>query len=63
MSILLLKLDHLFTVLAPDLVVAFVVLEGALSIPSEPDFVQEFMSIKSQLVSLMKSSLLANPSS
>jgi hypothetical protein len=63
MAILLLKLDQLFTVLVSDPFDVVVLLEDAFSFPSEPDFVQEFLSIKSKLVRLMKGLLPAKPKS
>jgi hypothetical protein len=54
------KLDQLFIVLVPDLVVWF---EGVVvvSCPSEPDFVQHVLSIKSKFVAVVMRSLFVNP--
>jgi hypothetical protein len=54
MATLSFKLDQLFILLVPELVVA-------VSFPSEPDFVQTFLSIKSKVVVDMIIPLLANP--
>jgi hypothetical protein len=50
------KIDQLFIVLVPELVVI-----GAVSLPSKPDFVQNYLSIKSNCVILMTGPLLMNP--
>jgi hypothetical protein len=51
------KLDQLFMLLVPELVVV-----GAVMIPpSEPDFVQDFLSIKSNFVACVTSPLMMNP--
>jgi hypothetical protein len=60
MAILSFKLDQLFTLLVPELVVSFEV-EGAVSFPDEPDFVQNSLSIKSNFVMVMQAPLLTNP--
>jgi hypothetical protein len=54
------KLDKLFMLLVPELVVWFEPV-GLSSFPSEPDFVQTFLSIKSNFVVVMILPLLANP--
>jgi hypothetical protein len=59
MAILSLKLDKLFILLVPALVVWWEAV--GVSFPSEPDFVQKTLSIKSNCVLLMILSLLANP--
>jgi hypothetical protein len=56
------KLDQLFVLLVPELVVWFEVVV-TVRIPSEPDLVQEFLSIKSNFVVFMKAPLSANPNS
>jgi hypothetical protein len=56
MAIRSFKLDQLFTLLVPELVVV-----GAAICPSEPDFVQTFLSINSKFVIDMMVPLLANP--
>jgi hypothetical protein len=56
MAILSFKLDQLFTLLVPELVVA-----GAVIFPSEPDFVQNSLSILSKFVCVMMLSLHADP--
>jgi hypothetical protein len=53
MATLSFKLEQLFILLVPELV--------AVSFPSEPDFVQTFLSIKSKAVVDMIAPLLANP--
>jgi hypothetical protein len=60
MTIRLLKLDQRFTVLVPELVVSVEVVDGV-SFPSEPDFVQKFLSIKPKFAVLMMVPLLVNP--
>jgi hypothetical protein len=50
------KLDQLFILLPPELVVV-----GAVIFPSEPDFVQNSLSIKSNSVIDMNGSLPTNP--
>jgi hypothetical protein len=52
------KLNQLFILLVPELVVWFKVVA---SFPSEPDFVQNSLSVWSNFVVLVKASLLANP--
>jgi hypothetical protein len=54
------QLDQLFIVLVPALVVWFDVVV-AVSCPSEPDFVQTFLSIKSKSAIVLEGSLLTNP--
>jgi hypothetical protein len=54
------KLDHLFILLMPELVVLFEVVV-AVWIPREPDVVQNNLSIKSKFVVLMMLPLRANP--
>jgi hypothetical protein len=58
MSTLSFKLDQLFILLVPELVVWF---EGVVSFPNESDFVQNSLSIKSNFVIVMKVPLCANP--
>jgi hypothetical protein len=58
MAIFPFKLDQLFILLVPEHVVWFA---GALSFPNEPDSVQTFLSIKSQVVIGMIGPLCANP--
>jgi hypothetical protein len=53
MATLSFKLDQHFTLLVPELV--------AVSFPSEPDFVQTVLSIKSQVVIDMTAPLRPNP--
>jgi hypothetical protein len=50
--------DQLFIVLVPALVVWF---EGAVIFPSEPEFVQNFRSVKSKFLIGVAVSLCANP--
>jgi hypothetical protein len=52
MAILSFEFDQLFKLLVPELVVVVVV--GSFSFPSEPDFVQEFLSINSHFVILLQ---------
>jgi hypothetical protein len=52
MTLLSFKLDQLFILLVPDLVVA---------VPDEVEFVQKFLSIKSKFVIDIIGPLLANP--
>jgi hypothetical protein len=59
MAIFLFKLDKLFILLVPELVVWFEPV--GFTFPSEPDFVQTFVSIKSNFVIVMILPLLANP--
>jgi hypothetical protein len=61
MAILSFKLDQLFIVLVPYLFDMVVVRMGAFSFPSEPDFVQESLSIKSKFVIVVNAPLRANP--
>jgi hypothetical protein len=58
MSILSSKLDKLFILLVPVLVVGIF---GAFNCPSEPDFVQTFLSIMSNSVIPMIVPLVHNP--
>jgi ABC-type enterochelin transport system permease subunit len=60
MANLSLKLDQLFILLVPELVVLF---EGVsyITFPNEANFVQEFLTIKSKFVFVMKCPLLFNP--
>jgi hypothetical protein len=58
MAILLFKLDKLFMLLVPELVVGVAV---GVSFPNESDFVQNSLSIKSNFVTLMKGPLPLNP--
>jgi hypothetical protein len=61
MAILSLKLDKLFIVLVPALVVWFEVV-GDVRFPSEPDFVQISLSIKPDCAVVIKNGpLRANP--
>jgi hypothetical protein len=55
------KLDQLFILLVPELVVWFVGTVGAVRFPREPDFVQTFLSIKSKFVVDMISPLRVDP--
>jgi hypothetical protein len=59
MAILSFKVDQLFTLLVPELVVDAVV--GSLSFASEPNFVQSCLLIKSNFVVLMTVLLVHNP--
>jgi hypothetical protein len=59
MALLSFKLDQLFMLLVPELVVIGVV--GAFNSPHEPDFVQNSLSVWSKFVVLMIAPLLANP--
>jgi hypothetical protein len=60
MATLSFKVDKLFMLLVPELVVWFGVL-GAISFPSESDFVQKFYSVWSNLVLLKNAPLPSNP--
>jgi hypothetical protein len=60
MTILLSKLDKLFILLVPELVVWFE-LVGDVSFPSEPDFFQTLLSIKSNCVIVISFPLRTNP--
>jgi hypothetical protein len=59
MALLSFKLDQLFILLVPDLVVLDVV--GTFKFPVEVEFVQKFLSIKSKFVMVMKAPLYTNP--
>jgi hypothetical protein len=59
MAIFFFKLDQLFILLVPELVVWFKVV--GVSFPSEPDFFQTFLSIKSKVVIDMSGPLHADP--
>jgi hypothetical protein len=59
MSSLSFKLHQLSMLLVPELV--FVVVVGTLNCPNEPDFVQKFLSIKSNDVVPMMLSMLTDP--
>jgi hypothetical protein len=59
MGRLLLKLDQLFVLLVPKLVVWFEATTA--SFPSEPDFVQESFSIESKFVCSTICPLITNP--
>jgi hypothetical protein len=54
------KVDQLFILLVPELVVWFEGV-GAVKFPSELDFVQNYLSIKSHFVIVMNRPLRANP--
>jgi hypothetical protein len=58
MAFLLFKLDQLFILLVPDLVVGIC---GPFNCPNEPDFVQTFLSINSKFVIDMTLPLRMNP--
>jgi hypothetical protein len=58
MAMLLSKLDQLLMLLVPELVVWFA--DGVI-LPSESDFVQNSLSIKSKFVVLMTGPLRVNP--
>jgi hypothetical protein len=60
MSLLLFKLDQLFIVLVPELVV---LVQGvdAVIFPREPDFLQTYLSILSHFLVVMKAPLITNP--
>jgi hypothetical protein len=59
MTIRSLKLDKLFMLLTPELVIVVVV--DAFTFPSEPNFVQNYLSIKSKFVVLMFIPLVTDP--
>jgi hypothetical protein len=61
MAIMSFTLDQLFILLLPGLVVLLVQDVGAFSIPREPDFVQEFLSVSSNCVIVMTVPLISNP--
>jgi hypothetical protein len=62
MALLSLKLDQLFMLLVPELVVSILVApELAVTVPSESNFVQNSLSIKSNFVIDMKRLLPTNP--
>jgi hypothetical protein len=62
MAIRSLELDQLLMLLVPDLVAVVVAaVAGTFSFPSEPNFVQNPLSIKSDFVALMIAPLPANP--
>jgi hypothetical protein len=60
MSSLSFKLDQLFVLLVPDLVVD-VVVAITFHFPDESDFVKKFLSVRSHFIILMISPLRANP--
>jgi hypothetical protein len=60
MAIRSFKLDQFFILMVPELVVWFEFV-GSVSFPCEPDFVQNYLSIKSNSVVLMKCPLRGNP--
>jgi hypothetical protein len=59
MAIFSFKLHQLFTLLVPELVVGFQATTA--SFPSEPDFVQESLSIESKFVIVINAPLRSNP--
>jgi hypothetical protein len=61
MSTLSFKIDQLFMLLVPDLVVDVGVGVGTVNLPDEVEFVQKFLSIKLKFVSFMRAPLLVNP--
>jgi hypothetical protein len=61
MATLSFKIDQLFILLVPELVVGFVCGVGAIIFPSESDFVQEFLSVRSHFVIVLNAPLHANP--
>jgi hypothetical protein len=61
MPLLSFKIDHLFILLVPELVVFFVGECAVVNFPSEPDFVQKHLSIWSHCVIVMKAPLTTNP--
>jgi hypothetical protein len=58
MAILSFKLDKLHMLLVPELLLSVL---GTFKFPSEPDFVQKSLSIKSNFVILMFAPLIINP--
>jgi hypothetical protein len=58
MALFSFKLDQLFILLEPELVVGVAV---GVSFPNESDFVQKFLSVWSHFVVVMILSLLTNP--
>jgi hypothetical protein len=61
MAMLSFKLDKLFIVQVPELVVMAGVVVATFSFPSDPDFVQTFLSIESHFVNVMIGPLVAYP--
>jgi hypothetical protein len=61
MAIRSFKLDQLFILPVPELVVCWFGGAGAVSFPNEPDCVKNYLSIKSKFVILMQCSLRFDP--
>jgi hypothetical protein len=61
MAIFLFEIDQLFMLLVPFLIFAGNASSNAISCPCEPDFVQKFLSIRSQFVVFIFAPLPMNP--